>query len=309
MTNHPKAISLEDQCLQAARWILHAFNMFCNLGEVIKVTLLLKEEDAENTDEDNSEVSKRCKSFSKEYGTTQDWYQCMYHYIEDHAPYAIKLMKDKKQPNQFDALISEVIGMYAMLYPDKKSLERPLGSNESHSRMGFNHPKLACLLCPVKHLSSFLDNPTEMQKQLQDGHMTTVSANWPAFLYCGNIPGEDFNPVRFNKGFLHGFVLIQVLKHIFISPSSALSNGKLKSTHPRNGKLHGMCEVTAEHIAYSAVHACYSLTLHEKWKQHDSIFDYADFYYRILNFLTCKANKKWHQSLYSYLNKELFGDE
>ncbi|KAI5988883.1 hypothetical protein EDC04DRAFT_2614466 [Pisolithus marmoratus] len=94
--------------------------------------------------------------------------------------------------------------------------------------------------------------------------MTTVSANWLAFLYCGDIPGEDFNPVQFDKGFLHGFELIQ---------------------------------------------ARYSLTSHEKWKQHDSVFDYADFYYRILNFLTCKANKKWCQSLYSYLNKELFGDE
>ncbi|KAI6037925.1 hypothetical protein EDC04DRAFT_2570572 [Pisolithus marmoratus] len=79
--------------------------------------------------------------------------------------------------------------------------------------MGFNHPELAHLLCPVKHLSSFLDNPTEsveMRKQLQDGCVTTVSTNWPAFLYCGDIPGEDFNPVQFDKGFLCGFVLIQV---------------------------------------------------------------------------------------------------
>ncbi|KAI6011602.1 hypothetical protein EDC04DRAFT_2552191, partial [Pisolithus marmoratus] len=50
-------------------------------------------------------------------------------------------------------------------------------------------------------------------------------------------------------------------KHIFISPSSALSNGKSKSTHPGNGKLHSMHEVTAEHIAYSAVHICHSLNM------------------------------------------------
>ncbi|KAI6118530.1 hypothetical protein EDD16DRAFT_1707331 [Pisolithus croceorrhizus] len=63
-----------------------------------------------------------------------------------------------------------------------------------------------------------------------------------------------------------------------------------------------MHKVTAEHIAYSAVHACYSLTSHKKWKQHDGVFDYTDFYYRILNFLTFKVDKKWHHSLYSYLN-------
>ncbi|KAI6037156.1 hypothetical protein PISMIDRAFT_25114 [Pisolithus microcarpus 441] len=108
-----------------------------------------------------------------------EWYQHAYHYIEDHAPYVIKLMKDKKQHHQFDALISKmgkvmqqvqsdnashlkkVIGLYAMLYPDKKGLEPPLGSNESCSRMGSNHPELMHLLCPVKHLASFLDNPTE----------------------------------------------------------------------------------------------------------------------------------------------------
>ncbi|KAI6011601.1 hypothetical protein EDC04DRAFT_2905397 [Pisolithus marmoratus] len=117
--------------------------MFCDLGEVTKVTLLLKEEDTENMDEDDSEVSKRHKSILKRVdGTTQDWYQRVYRYIRDHAPYAIELMKDKKQHNQFDALISEsddashlkkVIGMYAMPYPDKKNLEPPLGPNESHS--------------------------------------------------------------------------------------------------------------------------------------------------------------------------------
>ncbi|KAI6011632.1 hypothetical protein EDC04DRAFT_2905343 [Pisolithus marmoratus] len=87
--------------------------MFCNLGEVIKVTLLLKEGDTENMDEDDSEVSKRHKSILKRVdGTTQDQYQHMYHYIGDHAPYAIELMKDKKRRNQFDALISKVHSAY-----------------------------------------------------------------------------------------------------------------------------------------------------------------------------------------------------
>ena len=111
-----------------------------------------------------------------------------------------------------------------------------------------------------------------MQKKLQDGHVNATTANWPAFLYYGNIPGEDFDPAWFNIGFLCGFVLVwvsldsihysfevitcveKVLKHIFMSPSSVLSSGDSKSTHPGNGKLHGMHEVTAEHITYSAVH-------------------------------------------------------
>ena len=55
--------------------------------------------------------------------------------------------------------------------------------------------------------------------------------------------------------------LEQVLKHIFMSPSSALSNSDSKSTRPGNGKLHSMHEVTAEHIAYSAVHIGHYLAI------------------------------------------------
>ncbi|KAL4076478.1 hypothetical protein V8B97DRAFT_1913354 [Scleroderma yunnanense] len=105
------------------------------------------------------------------------------------------------------------------------------------------------------------------------------------------------------------YLTLKTLKHIFITPSFTLSKGESKSTHQGNGKLHGMHEVTAEHIAYSTVHACYSLTSHKKWKQHDGIFDYADFYYQILTFLMSKADEKWHESLDKYLNKELFDDE
>ena len=48
--------------------------------------------------------------------------------------------------------------------------------------------------------------------------------------------------------------------------------------------------------------ARFGISSREKWKQHDGNFDYADFYYRIVNFLTSKADVKWCKSLYSYLN-------
>jgi len=52
---------------------------------------------------------------------------------------------------------------------------------------------------------------------------------------------------------MHVANLIQVLKHIFTSPSSALSSGVSNGTRPCNAKIHGMSEVEAEHIAYAAV--------------------------------------------------------
>lgn len=57
--------------------------------------------------------------------------------------------------------LKRVIALYAPPHPDKKGLEPPLGSEESRGRMGFNHPELARLLCPVKRLASFLEDPAE----------------------------------------------------------------------------------------------------------------------------------------------------
>ena len=66
--------------------------------------------------------------------------------------------------------------------------------------------------------------------------------------------------------------------------------------------------VLLSHNTYCSVllvlfQARFGLSSCEKWKQHDGIFDYADFYYRIMNFLMFKADNKWHKALYSYLNK------
>lgn len=59
---HPKVMSPYDWCIQASRWIPCAFDMFCDVGEVIKVSLLLEEAGSEDEDKDNSEVSKRRKT-------------------------------------------------------------------------------------------------------------------------------------------------------------------------------------------------------------------------------------------------------
>jgi len=45
------------------------------------------------------------------------------------------------------------------------------------------------------------------RKDLQEGRIAATSASWLAFLYYGDVPGEDFEPGRFDKGFLRGFFL------------------------------------------------------------------------------------------------------
>lgn len=62
--------------------------------------------------------------------------------------------------------LKKAIGTYAVPSPDEKALSPPLGSNDCRGRMGFNHPELACLLCPVKHLSSLLADPVQQVQSI-----------------------------------------------------------------------------------------------------------------------------------------------
>lgn len=94
---------------------------------------------------------------------------------------------------------------------------------------------------------------------------------WPALAYPGDPPGVDFDIENIQEGLLRGHLLkrvcshffsfvisfyhyIQVLRHIYTSPSSALiDDGELSVTRSGNAKLHGMYTVQAEHIAYALV--------------------------------------------------------
>jgi hypothetical protein len=44
-----------EQCIHIARWIPHSLDMFCDLNQVIQVSLLLEEEAAEAEDGDETE--------------------------------------------------------------------------------------------------------------------------------------------------------------------------------------------------------------------------------------------------------------
>lgn len=54
-----------------------------------------------------------------------------------------------------------VIGSYAAPHPEKKVLDPPVQPRGEKDRLGFNHPELAPLLCPIRNLQEMLDNPVE----------------------------------------------------------------------------------------------------------------------------------------------------
>lgn len=70
-----------------------------------------------------------------------------------------------------------------------------------------------------------------------------------------------------------------------------------------------MKEVGAEHIAYAAVQARFAISSLEKWKDHDGLFYYTNFYTRIVNLIRGRKDEGWVDSLLGYYNEKLFGNE
>jgi hypothetical protein len=59
--------------------------------------------------------------------------------------------------------LKKSIARYAAYNPSSKGLEPPIfpDSKESRAKMGLNHPQLAQMLCPVKHLAEYQKSPSQ----------------------------------------------------------------------------------------------------------------------------------------------------
>jgi hypothetical protein len=54
-----------------------------------------------------------------------------------------------------------LIGRYAAPDPDNKYIDPPVDPRGDKERLGFNHPELASLLCPIRHLKEYDENPVK----------------------------------------------------------------------------------------------------------------------------------------------------
>ncbi|KAG1742279.1 uncharacterized protein EDB91DRAFT_1051986 [Suillus paluster] len=103
------------------------------------------------------------------------------------------------------------IGQYAAPRPTDEGLSPTIFTdNKSCAKLGVNHPQLAALLCPIKHVKAFHEDPKKVQAQLQNAVIKMQMAAWPAFSYAGDPPGADFDPDNVQEGFLQSYYLKRV---------------------------------------------------------------------------------------------------
>ncbi|KAI9460308.1 hypothetical protein HD554DRAFT_2041683 [Boletus coccyginus] len=283
----------------------------------------------EDDDSDN-ENNVRLKDAYKKIVETLDantviCHMSVYRYLQQETPYLMDLICNKEHQTQA-VLIREmqniinhthsddashlcpVISSYAVPDPERKALDPPVQPGITKDRLGFNHPKLASLLCPICHLQEMLDNPVETRKRIASGNIKVTVQKNPAFLYEGDIVGKNFDPEDVIAGFMRRYLLECVMKHIFTSPSSALTTLKTNNTRSSNSKLHNMRQVEANHIAYAATHARFSICSQARFVDLDADFKLPDFYYRIATFIADEISEDWSNDLYAHYNKLLFSN-
>ncbi|KAI6099255.1 hypothetical protein EDD16DRAFT_1524033 [Pisolithus croceorrhizus] len=196
--------------------------MYCNLNKVIQIALALKAEDTgSGTDDPNEEHARvACKKVLRKVTLEKcEHYQCIYGYLKEHAPYFIGLIKKKRSGKtqllmcEMQQVISQtrsddashlhsMISPYAAPHPDKKIVNPPINARGFKDRLGFNHLELGRLPCPVRNLQGFLEDLSGVRKQLQNGSILVTAQKWPAFLYSGDITGENYDPEKSDEGFL-----------------------------------------------------------------------------------------------------------
>ncbi|KAG1816573.1 hypothetical protein EV424DRAFT_1348185 [Suillus variegatus] len=328
-----KVLTPREQCIHIARWIPRGLDMFCDLKQVIQVCLLLdQEEAAEDGDETEEEQIRtaRKKILADCDEITRARYKRTFEYVTEHAPYLGTLIGRRNKREELTQLIGEMqnminhtcsedasrlksrMGSYAAPNPDKDVVHPPITDNsKSRAQMGFNHIQLGKMLCPAKYLADYIKDPHGMKSKFDSGSLKVTAALWPAYLYPGDIAGEDFDSEDILEGLFRGYLLERVTKHVFTSPSSALKAGVSNGTRACNAKLHGMAGVEAEHIAYAAVQARFAISSLDKWKDRDALFYYTDFYTRIVNLIRGRIDREWVDSLLGHYNesRKLFGNE
>ena len=53
------------------------------------------------------------------------------------------------------------------------------------------------------------------RNKIQSGSLKVTAALWPAFLYPGDTPGENFDPENIIKGLFRGYLLERVVSFAF----------------------------------------------------------------------------------------------
>ncbi|KAG1760732.1 hypothetical protein EDD22DRAFT_954727 [Suillus occidentalis] len=181
--------------------------------------------------------------------------------------------------------------VYMLKNPETDQFNPPLLKQHGKIARGWNHVQTARLLCPMRMLDVFDNDPLHrsFMNKVKEGEITITAAKLPLFLYDESM----LDSTRKSQGCLRGYYLKRVFRHIFTGPSSAISANTHKGTKTPKGRIHGMTSPLPRAIAYAAVQAYFQLSSATQWCQQIEDLDLVLFYDRVVEMLEGNTNKQW----------------
>ncbi|KAG1908939.1 uncharacterized protein F5891DRAFT_1180509 [Suillus fuscotomentosus] len=271
-------LEAQEDYLVAAHAMARCTDLFCNMEKLLRVGLLLQQEQAaENGELEESEVEheSRQKRLAirpiPSISTSATISSCS----KELTQITQKMTAVISGTRLDDAThLKAQISHYAVPEPLKEGLKPTIYNGGSLSRvhMGINHPVLASFLCLISALTDFNRDPTLAQKWMEIRRICMTSIDFPVFLWAGNPPGSRYNKDAMHEGLFQGYLIEHIMCHIFTGPSTALGDDSC-TTHLCNMSLHDMTTVEAEHIAYVCIQARFAISNKNKWSEADSQFN------------------------------------
>ncbi|KAG1763509.1 hypothetical protein EV702DRAFT_1272533 [Suillus placidus] len=189
-----------------------------------KLGLALQQHDAaENGDvsEDEDTRVSRDKRLSKLSPKVQERYRRNFARLLQLTPSLKPLLADPRKASELNMIIKMMdVAISATRSDDTSCLKSQIGhyaafntkdhpirpaiydGSGSRTHMGFNHPILACFLCP--------DDADMALKNIQCGKIKVTAFALPAFLWAGDPPGMDYDNDNMFEGMFEGYLLERV---------------------------------------------------------------------------------------------------
>ncbi|KIJ58171.1 hypothetical protein HYDPIDRAFT_34427 [Hydnomerulius pinastri MD-312] len=321
---------VHEEFLAAARAITRCVDMCCKVDDVINIALLLEQEEAAKSGELTEEdaiMTARTTRLASISTKSRERYMRTYQQLLYLAPGFKNVIGDPKKANELTTITGKMTGMikttrsndasrlggkiavYAAPDPSKEAITPPIATGSGgRSHLGLNHPVLARFIIPIDYLKLYDEDPVSTRKKLESGELAFGAYSFPAVLWPGNPPGADYCEEKMEDGFFRGYLLVRVMRHIFLGPSTAMGHVS-RATRTCNAVLHDMTMVEPEHIAYGCVQTRFIISSMNQWNENDGPFNYRVFYYNVISFIRDCHDKEWAADLLKWWNVQLFKNE
>ncbi|KAH7887189.1 hypothetical protein F5I97DRAFT_1829612 [Phlebopus sp. FC_14] len=98
------------------------------------------------------------------------------------------------------------------------------------------------------------------------GAIPMEAKDFPTLFWSGAMPGDDYDLSDMLYGLFRSYFLLQVSRHIFMGPLSALG-GDSHATRSCNAVLRNMTTIEPKHIAYICVQAHFEISSKSQWSE------------------------------------------